>query len=118
MYSRGEQHRESKGELYGEYFYTIKDEWFEKNMKSQEKNQVYYRYHKDDKEMNLEEVFNIEQIPHISKSVQEKAAVDKLKMSDDHSMIAITVDLYGSEDLTGFIRDMKKQEYIADLNLD
>jgi hypothetical protein len=36
-----------------------------------------------------------------------KTIVDKVKMNDDHSLIAFTLDIGNTERLTGGIKDMK-----------
>lgn len=47
-----------------------------------------------------------------------KTIVDKVKMNDDHSLVAFTLDIGGSERLTAGIKDMTKNEVIANFKLE
>ena len=49
---------------------------------------------------------DLEEIPFIRKSMIRKTIVDKVKMNDDHSLIAYTLDIGNTERLTGGIKDM------------
>ena len=51
-------------------------------------------------------VLDLEEIPFVSKSMIRKTIVDKVKMNDDHSLIAYTLDIGNTERLTGGIKDM------------
>ena len=47
-----------------------------------------------------------------------KTIVDKVKMNDDHSMIAFTLDIGNTERLTGGIKDMQKNEVLKNIKLE
>ncbi len=47
-----------------------------------------------------------------------KTLVDKVKMNDDHSMIAFTLDVGNTERLTGGIKDMKNNEVLKNIRLE
>lgn len=44
--------------------------------------------------------------------------VDKVKMNDDHSLIAFTLDIGNTEKLTGGIKDMKTGEVLRNVKLE
>ena len=54
----------------------------------------------------IEVIFDIEEVPFVSKKLLRKTIVDKVKMNDDHSMIAFTLDIGNTEKITGGIKDM------------
>jgi protease II len=47
-----------------------------------------------------------------------KTIVEKVKMNDDHSLIAFTIDIGNTERLTGGIKDMKKNEVLKNIKLE
>jgi len=47
-----------------------------------------------------------------------KTIIDKVKMNDDHSLVAFTLDIGGSEKLTAGIKDMKKNEVLSNFKLE
>jgi len=47
-----------------------------------------------------------------------KTLVDKVKMNDDHSMIAFTLDVGNTERLTGGIKDMINNEVLKNIRLE
>jgi len=55
---------------------------------------------------NTDIFLDLEEIPFIRKSMIRKTIVDKVKMNDDHSLIAYTLDIGNTERLTGGIKDM------------
>ena len=54
----------------------------------------------------------------MSRSMIRKTIVDKVKMNDDHSMIAFTLDIGNTERLTGGIKDMLKNEVLKNIKLE
>lgn len=44
--------------------------------------------------------------------------IDKVKMNDDHSMVAYTIDIGNTERLTGGLKDMKTGEYLRSVKLE
>lgn len=61
---------------------------------------------------NTETVLDLEKVPFLSKSMLRKTTIDKIKINDDHSMIAYTLEIGGTEKLTGGFRDLKSGEYL------
>jgi len=47
-----------------------------------------------------------------------KTIIDKIKMNDDHSMIAFTLDIGNTERLTAGIKDMQKNEVLRSIKLE
>lgn len=54
----------------------------------------------------------------MSQRMVRKTIVDKVKMNDDHSLIAFTIDIGNTERLTGGIKDMKKNEVLKNIKLE
>lgn len=54
----------------------------------------------------------------MSQRALRKTILDKIKMNDDHSMIAFTVDIGNTERLTGGIKDMKTGEVLQHIKLE
>ena len=54
----------------------------------------------------------------MSRNMIRKTLVDKVKMNDDHSMIAFTLDVGNTERLTGGIKDMKNNEVLKNIRLE
>jgi len=54
----------------------------------------------------------------VSRNMIRKTLVDKVKMNDDHSMIAFTLDVGNTERLTGGIKDMKNNEVLKNIRLE
>ena len=67
---------------------------------------------------NTEVILDIEEIPFVSQRMLRKTLVDKVKMNDDHSMVAFTVDIGNTEKLTGGIKDMAKNEVLKNIKLE
>ena len=44
--------------------------------------------------------------------------MDKVKINDDHSLIAFTLDIGNTEKLTGGIKDMQKNEVLRNIKLE
>ena len=61
---------------------------------------------------------DLEEVPFVSRSMIRKTIVDKVKMNDDHSMIAYTLDIGNTERLTGGIKDMKTNEVLKNIKLE
>lgn len=60
----------------------------------------------------------MQEIPWIPKKAFRNTVVDKIKMSDDHQLIAFTVDIGNTERCTGGIKNMKTQKVIPNIKLD
>ena len=58
-------------------------------------------------EKETEVILDLEEVPFISPKMLRKTIVDKVKMSDDHSLIAFTLDIGNTEKLAGGIKDMQ-----------
>ena len=54
----------------------------------------------------------------MSRNMIRKTLVDKVKMNDDHSMIAFTLDVGNTERLTGGIKDMINNEVLKNRRLE
>jgi protease II len=54
----------------------------------------------------------------VKKRDMRNTVVDKIKMSDDHSLIAFTVDIGNNERLTGGIKSMKTGKLLRDVKLE
>ncbi len=54
----------------------------------------------------------------MSRNMIRKTLVDKVKMNDDHSMIAFTLDVGNTERLTGGIKDMINNEVLKNIRLE
>lgn len=54
-----------------------------------------------------EKVIDLEENPFINSRNLRKTILSKFAMSDDHSMVAMTLDIGNTEKLTGFVKDMK-----------
>lgn len=63
-------------------------------------------------------MLDIEEVPWVSQRMVRKTVVDKVKMNDDHSLIAFTIDIGNTERLTGGIKDMKKNEVLKNIKLE
>lgn len=63
-------------------------------------------------------VFDIEEVPFVSQRNLRKTIVDKIKMNDDHSMVAFTLDIGNTEKLTGGIKDMQTGEVLMNIKLE
>ena len=61
---------------------------------------------------NSEVVLDIAECPFVPFQNLRTASVDKLKMSDNHSLLAFTVDIEHNEIMTGGIKDLTKQEHL------
>lgn len=72
----------------------------------------------DDAKQNTEVILDLEEIPFISKSMLRKTLVDKVKMNDDHSLVAFTLDIGNTERITGGIKDMVKNEVLRNVKLE
>ena len=72
----------------------------------------------DDAKQNTEVILDLEEIPFISKSMLRKTLVDKVKMNDDHSLVAFTLDIGNTERITGGIKDMGKNEVLRNVKLE
>ena len=69
-------------------------------------------------ETEIESVLDMADIPWIPKKALRHTVVDKIKMNDDHQMIAFTVDIGNNERCTGGIKNMKTQKVIANIKLE
>ena len=55
---------------------------------------------------NTETVIDLVEIPFVPRRHLRTSAIDKMKMNDDHSFIAFTVDINNNEKLTAGVKDM------------
>lgn len=62
----------------------------------------------EEAQAKTEIVLDLEEVPFVSQRMVRKTIVDKVKMNDDHSLIAFTIDIGNTERLTGGIKDMRK----------
>ena len=53
-----------------------------------------------------EVVFDLAEVPFLSQKDLRTAVVTKMKMSDDHSHVAFTLDISNTEVLTGGVKDL------------
>lgn len=53
-----------------------------------------------------ETVFDLEEVPFISQRSLRNTLLDKIKINDDHTMVAFTVDIGNTERLTGGLKDL------------
>lgn len=121
-------------EKYGDYAYFLKHKEYSQKAttkKGEEQvSNVYEIYCRHKHEMygkysSLEEaesmtdiVFDIEEVPFVSQRNLRKTIVDKIKMNDDHSMVAFTLDIGNTEKLTGGIKDMQTGEVLMNIKLE
>ncbi len=61
---------------------------------------------------NSEVVLDIAEVPFIPFGSLRTTSVDKIKMSDNHGMLAFTVDIENNEIMTGGVKDLVKNEYL------
>jgi len=61
---------------------------------------------------NSEVVLDIADVPFIPQDSLRTTSVDKIKLSDDHNLMAFTVDIQNNEIMTGGVKDMIKNEYL------
>ena len=59
-----------------------------------------------------EVVLDVADVPFIPQRSLRTTSVDKLKMSDNHSLLAYTVDINNNEIMTGGIKGLAKNEYL------
>ena len=64
---------------------------------------------KEDSIENTQVIFDIEEVPFVPKQLMRMSYVDKIKLNDDHSMLAFTVDVGNTERLTGGLKDLSKE---------
>jgi len=48
----------------------------------------------------------------------KKTIVDKVKMNDDHTLVAFTLDIGNTERITGGLKDMLKNEVVPHVKLE
>jgi protease II len=72
----------------------------------------------EEAKQNTEIVLDLKEVPFVSNRMLLKTIVDKVKMNDDHSLIAFTLDIGGTERLTGGIKDMQKNEVLKNIKLE
>ena len=77
---------------------------------------IYLRHRADakikDSEVPAEVVLDIAEIPFVSERQLRGTVVHKIKMSDDHSMVAFTVDVGNTEVLKGGVKDMRENRVL------
>lgn len=64
-----------------------------------------------------EVILDLEEVPFVSQRNLRKTIVEKVKMNDDHSLVAFTIDIGNTERLTGGIKDMKKGQVLSHFKL-
>lgn len=64
-----------------------------------------------------EVILDLEEVPFVSQRNLRKTIVEKVKMNDDHSLVAFTIDIGNTERLTGGIKDMKKGQVLSNFKL-
>lgn len=62
-------------------------------------------------------VLDIAEIPWVPSRQLRNTVIEKVKMSDDHSLVAFTVDIGNTEFLTGGVRDMKENRVLPQIML-
>lgn len=72
----------------------------------------------EEAQAGTEIVLDLEEVPFVSQRMVRKTIVDKVKMNDDHSLIAFTIDIGNTERLTGGIKDMKKNQVLKNIKLE
>lgn len=55
----------------------------------------------EEAEKATEIILDLEKVPFVTPRMLRKTIIDKVKMNDDHSMIAYTIDIGNTERLTG-----------------
>ena len=73
---------------------------------------------KSQQETEVETVLDMVEIPWIPKRALRHTVVDKIKMNDDHSLIAFTVDIGNNERCTGGIKNMKTQKVVPNIKIE
>ena len=74
---------------------------------------VYMRHRTDTlRDDSSEIVLDLADVPFIRRPDLRGSAVDKIKMSDDHSLLAFTVDVGNTEVLMGGIKHITDQKYL------
>ena len=61
---------------------------------------------------DAEVVLDIADVPFIPFRSLRTTSVDKIKMSDNHNLLAFTVDIENNEVMTGGVKDLDKNEYL------
>ena len=59
-----------------------------------------------------EVVLDIADVPFIPYASMRTTSVDKIKLSDNHNLMAFTVDIMNDEVMTGGVKDLEKNEYL------
>jgi hypothetical protein len=68
---------------------------------------VYMRHRADTlREDSAEVVLDLAEVPFIRRGDLRGSTIDKIKMSDDHSLLAFTVDVGNTEVLVGGIKNI------------
>ena len=61
---------------------------------------------------HAEVVLDITEVPFIPFGSLRTTSVDKIKMSDNHNMLAFTVDMDNSEIMTGGLKDLVTNQHL------
>lgn len=91
-------------EQYGDYYYFSEP----KRYKGSDPYNVFFRQHVE--KGTREKVLDLKDIPKITDP--SAVIIDKIKISDDHSKIAFTIDLENNEKLSTGIFDIEKSKLI------
>ena len=62
-------------------------------------------------------MLDLVEIPFVPNDKLRQTAIDRIRYNEDHSLIAVTIDIGNNEILTAGIKDMKKNE-VVNLRLD
>lgn len=132
VFGRTDPEIESIPEKYGEHIYFLRHkEYSHKVPASKDQKEVsnlyeiYCRHKHGLNFKDLEEakaateiVLDLEEVPFVNQRMLRKTIIDKVKMNDDHSLIAFTLDIGNTERLTGGIKDMQKNEVLKNIKLE
>ena len=130
MFGRSDPEVESIPEKYGEYIYFLRHKEYSQKINDKQATNTYeiycrHKYSEMGKFKSIEEahektemVLDLEDIPFVSQRMVRKTLVDKVKMNDDHSIIAFTIDIGNTERLTGGIKDMNENEVLKNIKLE
>jgi len=130
VFGRSDPEVESIPEKYGQYIYFLRHKEYSQKLDNKQVANTYEIYcrhafseigkfkSQEDALQKTEIVLDLEEVPFVSRSMIRKTIVDKVKMNDDHSMIAYTLDIGNTERLTGGIKDMLKNEVLKNIKLE
>lgn len=130
VFGRSDPEIESIPEKYGPYIYFLRHKEYSQKPTGSAKQQsnVYEIYcrHKhgqafqsvEEAKQHTETILDLEEVPFVSKGMLKKTIVDKVKMNDDHSLVAFTLDIGNTERITGGVKCMLKNEVLPHVKLE